>query len=159
MLNADVNVQLWSRPEGGCEDDWVLEDERHNLVTDDGVSLLASMLAAPADHADGGIRFCEVGTSATAPDTSDTRLATPHRRTGVNEPQRSGDTLSYQAFFPSGTIKVNLREMGLWAGPDSTIGIGTGVLFARSPINHNNLLLANRRDLRVIWAVTVKRAA
>ena len=158
-LGVDVNVQLWSRPGGGSESEWILEDERHNLVTDDGVALVASMLAAPLSHAEGGIRFCEVGVGTDAPANDDDALGSPHRRIFVNPPRRSGNTLSYLAFFPSGTIQVNLTEMGLWAGPDSTTVLGTGVLFARSSINHNNELLVNRRDLRVVWAVTVERSA
>ena len=155
MITANVNVALFARPKGTNE--WTLVDTRHNLVTDIGVTLLAQMLERPDEHALAGLRFCAVGTSDTVPAVGDVELGEERRRSLLNGPTRSGNTVSYSTFFPASVIPYNLKEMGLWGGPTADASSGTGSLFARTAITFDNAVASQRRDLRVVWAVTLQR--
>ena len=67
---------------------------------------------------------------------SDSRLVDEVDRTPVVDPSKTADTVR-QYVIPLGTINQDLREMGLFGGPDATDVITTGTLFNRSLIQYN----------------------
>ena len=151
-MAVGINVEVWA----GRDNRWWLVDQRHNLVTDRGLELIAEMFEMPSSHTNAGLLYCEVGSGRQAPAPDDTALGSVVTRVGVNRPLRDDATLSYHGFFPASNIPNDLYEAGLWGGPDATTTTGTGALFARTSIEFLNADTP-RNDLRITWALTFDR--
>ena len=109
--------------------------EAENLITNAGLYHLLDLLI---DDADGGIRYCAIGTDDTPPSIEDTKLKNEVARKQITTRSRTGNRILLSTFFTASESAYNIKEVGLFGGSGASGDPDTGILFDRSLLSYDN---------------------
>jgi hypothetical protein len=123
----------------------------HNLVTTAGKTAMADALRGNEVSNRGIITYCAMGTSAVAPNASDTALTTEIGRKAISVRTASGNVATFQIFFTTAEVNGVLREAGLF-GDSASDTANSGTLFCKTAINRTK---TSADTLTLSWAVTI----
>ena len=99
-----------------------------NVITDDGLSFVASHLGAAAVSATAfDMKYIAIGTGSSAEDSSDTALGAEIARITATVSNVTGAIYRLSGTFPSGTGTGAITEYGVF----STITTATGTILSR----------------------------
>ncbi|MGZ6321555.1 MAG: hypothetical protein ACXWQR_19905 [Ktedonobacterales bacterium] len=109
-----------------------------NLIVDAGLNLMRDALIGAAT--DVRIRYVALGTSSTAPASSDTRLGTEVFRKPVTSQIAGGSAgqAITTVYISPQDANVGIQEIGWFAGPSATATANSGVMIARVLYAHTH---------------------
>lgn len=125
-------------------------DDYKNMFVTNGKGQLANVLIGNVANGAGQISYCEVGTDATAPALTDTRLNAPVARKLIAVRSVAAAIATFQTFFTTADGNGSLREAGLY-GEQATSQLLSGILFARAAINRTKSI---NDTLTISWTIS-----
>lgn len=123
--------------------------EIDNLVTTAGKVAIIQNLRGVSSR--GVIKYCAVGTDATAPDIADTVLGTELARKLISVRSNTSNVATFQTFFNTSEGNGTLAEAGLF-GDLATAVADTGTLFCHTAISKTK---TSSETLTITWTVSI----
>ena len=127
--------------------------ENHNLVVNLAKSLIAAMLLGESGY-DTGLTYCAIGTGATTPALTDTKLTTEAgTRQVITKKSRTVNVIELRTFFAAANSSISIKEAGIFGHSTASATPDSGVLFCHSLLTYDNS--AGGADITIVWALTI----
>lgn len=123
-----------------------------NLITTAGKGLVGDLLRDASGY-DTGVTYVGISTDTTAPAAGDTTLAGEVSRKALVSKSRSGNVVTFSAFYPAADAPYYIRKIGVWGHSTATATLGTGVLFAAALVSFDNS--DGSDDLLIDYTLTI----
>lgn len=121
----------------------------HNVITDDGLTMIANNLTDPTPDNDLLINYAALGTDATAVDETDHDLGTETYRNAVAS-MANGNKVAYvTAYFNQTEVSGTFYEAGIFC--DGTGAADSGVLLSHVNIS---VVKTTSQKLTIDWTLT-----
>lgn len=121
-----------------------------NLITTEGLQLAGDILA---NDDDSWLAYHCIGTGTAIPLTGDTLLATEVSRKAWSSTVRSGQEVTFSAFYSAAQSTYAVEECGIFGGTTAGTALDSGRLFSHYLQSYDNSSGAN--DLTFDYALTV----
>jgi hypothetical protein len=127
--------------------------ENHNLVVTLAKSLIAAMLLGESGY-DTGLTYCAIGTGATTPALTDTKLTTEAgTRQVITKKSRTVNVIELRTFFAAANSSISIKEAGIFGHSTASATPDSGVLFCHSLLSYDNS--AGGADITIVWTLTI----
>ena len=126
-----------------------LKKAEHNIVTEAGLRELGAAMTSAGKGKNLVLTYGAIGTGTSTPSRADTQLGNEVHRVPVAVEKEVVDGSNLYRFL-FGAIAERFSEIGFFIGDDASIRAGTGILFDRSLLDHDNTVDPEDIEIEVI---------
>ncbi len=135
----------------------IIVKEGKNLIVDDGNEFVGDLLLDPGLEGDVGLKYCALGSDATAPAAGQANLVNegdgPAMRDTFTTDTRAANVVTITTFFAAGACSIFIKEAGMFGGVGATGARNSGEMFSRWLVSFDNSLGAF--DITIQYVLTI----